>query len=61
MRLMEQEAKVIQPHEEEIEIINLGTEVDKKEVKVGTAMKSSEREKLVKLLFDYVDVFTWTY
>ena len=24
-------------------------------------MKSSEREKLVRLLFDYVDVFAWTY
>ena len=61
MRLMEQEAKVIQPHKEETDIINLGTEIDKKEVKVGIVMKCSEREKLVRLLFDYVDVFAWTY
>ena len=32
-RLLLQEEKTIQPHEESIEIVNLGTEIDKKEVR----------------------------
>jgi len=61
MRLLEQEEKTIQPHEEVTETINLGTESDKKEVKIGTTMKKSVREDLVKLLSEYADVFAWTY
>ncbi|XP_073219715.1 uncharacterized protein [Cicer arietinum] len=59
--LIEREAKIIQPYQEPVEAINLGTGHDKKEVKVGMSMKESEREKLVKLLIDYVDVFAWSY
>ena len=33
-RLLMQEEKAIQPHEEPVEVINLGTEADKKEVKI---------------------------
>lgn len=39
----------------------MGTGSDKKEVEIGTGMKESERNKLIKLLFNYVDVFAWTY
>nr|KYP31306.1 Retrovirus-related Pol polyprotein from transposon 17.6 [Cajanus cajan] len=42
-------------------MINLGGENDKKEVKVGTAIKGDERMRLFKLLTDYVDIFAWTY
>nr|KYP43128.1 Transposon Ty3-I Gag-Pol polyprotein [Cajanus cajan] len=42
-------------------MINLGGEDDKKEVKVGTAIKGDERMRLFKLLTDYVDIFAWTY
>nr|XP_027189420.1 protein NYNRIN-like [Cicer arietinum] len=59
--LIEQEVKIIQPYQELVEVINLGTEHDKKEVKIGMSMKESEREKLVKILIDYVDVFAWSY
>ena len=58
---MEQEAKVIKPHEETIEVINLGTDADRKEVKIGTCMKGEERHKLIELLFEYKDVFAWLY
>ena len=33
-RLLQQEERVIQPHEEPLDTINLGTEKDKKEIKV---------------------------
>ena len=32
-RLLQQEERTIQPHEEPVDIVNLGTEEDKKEVK----------------------------
>ena len=61
LRLMEQEAKEIVPHKEPIELINLGTEDEKREVKIGTFLKDCERVKLVKLLHDYSDIFAWSY
>ena len=61
MRMVEQEEKVIEPHEESTEMVNLGTKENRKEIKVGTAMEDKERKKLIQLLFDYADVFAWTY
>ena len=40
-RLLQQEERTIQPHEESVETINLGTEEDKKEVKVGANLEPS--------------------
>ena len=60
-RLLQQEERTIQPHEEPIEIVNLGTEEDKKEVKVGANLEPSVKERLTQLLYDYVKVFTWSY
>jgi len=37
-RLLEQEEKTIHPHQEEIELINLGIEDNKREIKVGAAL-----------------------
>ena len=37
-RLLEHDKKTIQPFEEPIEMINLGNEKDKKEVKVGALL-----------------------
>ena len=34
-RRLQQEERATQPHEEPVETINLGTEVEKKEVKIG--------------------------
>jgi hypothetical protein len=44
-----------------VDVINLGTEEDKKEVKVGAALPPEVKESLVKLLQEYVDVFAWSY
>lgn len=59
LRLVDQEAKEISPHEEFIEVINLGNEEGRKEIKIGTLMKESESHQLIKLLCDYNDVFAW--
>lgn len=60
-RLLEHESKALQPHEEPVETINLGTEEEKKEVKIGTTLEANVKERLVKLLQEYVDVFAWSY
>ena len=46
-RLLQQEERVILPHEKLLETINLGTEEDKKEVKVGANLEPSVKERLV--------------
>ena len=61
LRLVEQETKKIRPHEEPDDIINLGTEDEKMEVKVGTLICKNEYNKLIKLLHEYTDVFAWLY
>ena len=56
-RLLQQEERTIQPHEEPVDTINLGTEEDKKEVKVGANLEPSVKERLIQLLHDYVEIF----
>ncbi|MCI37436.1 hypothetical protein A2U01_0058660, partial [Trifolium medium] len=60
-RLLEQEEKEIQPHQEPIEVINLGTDEDKKEIKIGASLQEDVKSSLVSLLQEYVDVFAWSY
>jgi len=61
LRMVEQEEKQILPYKETTELINLGTEEDKKEVKIGTTLSVQERQQLVDLLKKYSDVFAWSY
>lgn len=60
-RLLRQEEKVIQLHEEQLETINLGSDEDKKEVKIGAALEEDVKKGLIELLKEYVDVFAWSY
>ena len=60
-RLLEQEEKTIQPHQEEIELINLGTEDKKREIKVGAALEEGVKKRIFQLLREYPDIFTWSY
>jgi hypothetical protein len=60
-RLLEQERRAIQPHIEEIELVNLGTEENKREIKIGAALKPEVKKKIIQLLRDYPDVFAWSY
>ena len=53
-RLLLQEERAIQPHEEPVETINLGTEADRKEVKIGADLELSVKQRLTKMLHDYM-------
>ncbi|KAK9029881.1 hypothetical protein V6N11_031323 [Hibiscus sabdariffa] len=61
LRMMESEEKQILPHKEELEILNLGTEEERREVKIGTTISVETRQNLIKLLHEYKDVFPWSY
>src|ERR1051325_2312391 len=60
-RLLKHEERIIQPHQEPLEAINLGSEEDKKEVNIGASLDSNIKGKLIDLLKEYVDVFAWSY
>jgi len=60
-RLVAQEEREMKPHQEETELVNLGTTEEKKEVKVGTGMTAPIRRGLITLLEEYQDVFAWSY
>ena len=47
LRLVEQDERQILPHQEITEAINLGTEEEKKEVKIGTTLSSATRKELI--------------
>lgn len=44
-----------------MDVINLGSKTDKKEVKVGASLAEHAHSKLVELLREYVDIFAWSY
>ena len=60
-RLLQQEERTIHPHEEPVDTVNLGTEEDKKEAKVGANLETSVRKRLIQLLHEYVQAFAWSY
>ena len=60
-RLIDQKNKQILPHQEEIEVINLGSNEEKKEVKVGTALSAETKKEIIDLLHEFADVFAWSY
>ena len=60
-RLLEHEEKAIQPFEEQIELVNLGSEDDVKEVKIGSQLCPKAKKGLIDLLWEYLDVFAWSY
>ena len=51
----------MKPHQEQTKIVNLGVSEERKEVKVGTSMSTNVRDDLVALLWDYQDIFAWSY
>ena len=54
LRLVAQDEKQILPHQEVTEAINLGTEEERREVKIGTTLSPTTREKLIELLREYM-------
>ena len=61
LRLVAQDEKHILPHQEVTEAINLETEEERREVKIGTTLSPATRKELIDLLQDYSDVFAWSY
>ncbi|KAK9034176.1 hypothetical protein V6N11_050351 [Hibiscus sabdariffa] len=59
--MIEYEEKQVLPHKEELEILNLGTEEERREVKIGTTISAEARRNLTELLYEYRDIFAWTY
>ena len=60
LRLVAQDEKQILPHQEVTEAINLGTEEERREMKIRTTLSPTIREKLIDLLREYSDVFAWS-
>ena len=44
-----------------MESVNLGTEEDKKEVKIGANLELSVKQRLTKMLHDYMKIYAWSY
>ncbi|KAK8671021.1 hypothetical protein V6N13_037632 [Hibiscus sabdariffa] len=52
LRMMESEEKHILPYKKELEIVNLGTKEERREVKIGTTISAEARQNLFKLLHE---------
>ena len=48
--MVEQEERSLEPFYESVEIVNLGTEENRREVKVGDGLDRAENDRLVELL-----------
>ena len=42
-------------------MVNLGSETNKKEVKISTNLEDNVKNSLIQMLHDYVEVFAWSY
>ncbi|KAI5402069.1 hypothetical protein KIW84_066514 [Lathyrus oleraceus] len=60
-RLLEHEEKIIQPHLENLETVNLGSEDCVRMVKIGALLEESVKKGLISLLREYSDIFSWSY
>ena len=49
------------PYQEVTELVNLETDDEKKEVKIGSSLDPSTKKEIVDLLKEYVDIFAWSY
>ena len=56
-RLLATKDKQILPHQEVIELVNLGTDDEKKEVKIGSSLDSPAKKEIIDLLKEYADIF----
>ena len=60
-RLLDHEENTIQPYKEPLEVINLGSKEDPKEVKIGASLYPDVKRRLIELLKEYEDIFAWSY
>lgn len=60
-RLLRQEEKIIQLHQEDIEVVNLGSVDNIRNVKIGASLEDSVKTRLIAMLKEYADIFPWSY
>ena len=61
LRLLTMEDKQILPHQDFTELINLGTDDEKKKIKIGSSLDASAKKEITDLLKKYADIFAWSY
>ena len=61
LRLLTMEEKQILSHQEVTELVNLGTDDEKKEVKIVSSLDSSMKKEITAILKEYADIFAWSY
>ena len=61
LRLLTMKDKQILPHQEVTELVNLGTDYEKKEVKTSSSLNSSAKKEITALPKEYADIFAWSY
>ena len=49
------------PTEDKVTQVNLGYEADPKPIFISESLSSSERENLIQIIREYIDVFAWNY
>ena len=60
-RLIDHENKQILPHQEVTEVINLVSNEEKKEVKIGTALSIEIKKEIINLFHEFANIFSWSY
>ena len=53
--------RATQPHEEPVEVVNLGTEEVRKEIKICVDLEDNVKKRLIQMLRDYIEIFSWSY
>jgi hypothetical protein len=61
IRFVENYEKTWKHVSKELEVLNLGIEQEKKELKIGTLIMVEERDGIISLLHEYVNIFNWIY
>jgi len=61
LRLVEQDAREIKLHQEEVEMINLEDDGEEKNVKIGAGLTKEMKLQLYTLLTEFKDIFVWSY
>ena len=51
----------VAPRDDEVEECNIGTEKDQKVTKIYKNLTQESKEKYIKLMKEFYDVFSWTY
>jgi hypothetical protein len=60
-KLIEQPEHAWKPTKKDLELINVGTEHNKRELKIGRLITADMKNELVALLREYADIFAWSY